>query len=170
MPHSDSDSMSVTTLADPLGDGKSSPSPASSGYPPASKEGSGVDVAQAELEFETLRRQLTRTSTLHRIRTGEKDPEKEDEDDFDLLAYLHQTQESYDKHGFKRKHLGVIFEGLSVTGAGGIKVRPFASAVDSAARLTTSLFSIALHPNLPRRHQGVFADACDYGHEVAFHA
>jgi hypothetical protein len=50
----------------------------------------GVNVEQAEKEFGELRRQLSKVSSLHRIKTGEKDAEKEgeDEEDFDLLAYL----------------------------------------------------------------------------------
>jgi hypothetical protein len=50
----------------------------------------GVDVEQAEKDFGELRRQLSKVSSLHRVDTGNKDPEKEGEDqeDFDLLAYL----------------------------------------------------------------------------------
>lgn len=48
-----------------------------------------VDVAGAKAEFETLRRTLSQHSSLHRVRTGEKDIEAhEEEDDFDLRDYL----------------------------------------------------------------------------------
>lgn len=84
----------------------------------------GVDVKRAEGEFEDLRRQLTRTSSLHRTITGQKDAEKADEDDFDLLEYMTDSAAKRGAHGFRKKEVGVIWDNLTVTGAGGMKVRP----------------------------------------------
>lgn len=95
------------------------------------KNGSGgeshVDVKSAEGEFEALRRQLTTTSSLHRTATHQKDEEKEGgaagEDDFDLLEYMTDSAQTRSAHGFQQKQVGVIWDKLSVTGAGGMKVR-----------------------------------------------
>lgn len=72
-----------------------------------------------------LRRELSRRSSLYRTKTGHKDVEKEgseDSEDFDLLAYLRDEADQYDAAGFKRKVVGVSWDKLNVTGAGGMKV------------------------------------------------
>lgn len=93
----------------------------------AGEEGHQVNVKEAERQFEELRRQLSRASSLHRTRTGEKDQEKEgqDSEDFDLSEYLNNSLEARDQAGFKRKVLGVTWDNLRVTGAGGMKVSPW---------------------------------------------
>lgn len=85
----------------------------------------GVNVHDAEEEFEQLRRQLTRQSSLHRTATRQKDSEKEGEEgeEFDLLEYMRSRASERDANGFKSKQVGVVWEGLAVTGAGGMKVR-----------------------------------------------
>ena len=48
-----------------------------------------IDVEAAKAEFESLRRTLSRASSLHRVATGQKSIEDaDDEDDFDLKEYL----------------------------------------------------------------------------------
>ncbi|GAA5965734.1 hypothetical protein JCM21900_006739 [Sporobolomyces salmonicolor] len=96
-----------------------------------------VNVKDAEAQFEELRRELSRRSSLYRTQTGHKDAEKEggDSDDFDLLAYLQGEQQSADGAGMKRKAVGVSWSGLTVVGAGGMKIyiRTFPDAVKEFA-------------------------------------
>lgn len=70
-------------------------------------EKGGVDVAQAKKEFNDLSRQLSRQSSLHRVATGQKDPEKEgeDKDDFDLLSYMKGDKGARDEAGFHAKQV-----------------------------------------------------------------
>ncbi|GAA5871103.1 hypothetical protein JCM8547_005358, partial [Rhodosporidiobolus lusitaniae] len=96
-----------------------------------------VDVKRAEAQFEELRREYSRQSSLHRVKTGQKDLEKEggDDDDFDLLSYLRNDVEQYDENGLHhRKVLGVSWDKLNVTGNGGMKlmIRTFPDAVKEA--------------------------------------
>ncbi|GAA5979902.1 hypothetical protein JCM11641_007581 [Rhodosporidiobolus odoratus] len=95
-----------------------------------------VHVKQAEAQFEELRRELSRRSSLHRVKTGQKsDLEKgTEEEDFDLLAYLRNEVQQYDDAGFKRKVVGVSWDKLKVVGNGGIKlhIRTFPDAVKEA--------------------------------------
>lgn len=87
-------------------------------------EGEQVDIQSAEKAFSDLRQALSRSSALHRTITGQTDAEKEAEhaEDFDLLEYLTSESEQRDGAGFKRKHLGVIWDSLCVKGVGGMKV------------------------------------------------
>lgn len=80
-----------------------------------------VSVKAAAEDFDALRRELTNSSQLHRIKTGQRDLEK-DEQDFDLLAYMRHEGDKRDAGGWKRKVVGVVWTGLSVTGVGGVKV------------------------------------------------
>ncbi|GAA6025845.1 hypothetical protein JCM10207_002683 [Rhodosporidiobolus poonsookiae] len=95
-----------------------------------------VHVKSAEAQFEELRRELSRRSSLHRTQTGQKDSEKEgaDDDDFDLLEYLQGERHAYDDAGFHRKVVGVSWDKLKVVGNGGIKlhIRTFPDAVMEA--------------------------------------
>ncbi|BGO92884.1 hypothetical protein NBRC10512_008005 [Rhodotorula toruloides] len=103
----------------------------------AEQKGESVNVKRAESQFEDLRRELSRSSSLHRVRTGQKDVEKEgseSSEDFDLLAYLRNEADQYDAAGFKRKVVGVSWDKLRVTGNGGIKmhIRTFPDAIMEA--------------------------------------
>lgn len=82
-----------------------------------------IDVAGAERSFAELRRQLTQASSIHLGHDPKADPEKQDANAvFDLLGFLRGTAQSRDENGFRPKQLGVVFENLSVTGQGGIKL------------------------------------------------
>ncbi|MBW0489555.1 hypothetical protein O181_029270, partial [Austropuccinia psidii MF-1] len=84
---------------------------------------SHVDVTEAERSFAHLRRQLSEVSSLHLTREGRAEPEKNDPTAiFDLLAYLRGKAQTRAEHGNQPKQLGIIFENLSVTGDGGIKL------------------------------------------------
>ncbi|KAL8291281.1 hypothetical protein RQP46_002259 [Phenoliferia psychrophenolica] len=144
-------------MADPLAPSSSSHSSASTHIDPTSPSSKDttspphVDVALAEKEFESLRRELTRTSSLHRTITGQKDPEKGDggdEDDFDLLEYMTDSNARRGEHGFRRKALGVVWSGLTVTGAGGMKIfiRTFPDAIKEF--LLSPVFMILKHTSL----------------------
>lgn len=85
-------------------------------------QGPRVDVQDAEKQFEELRRQLSRSSSLHRTITGQKDVEAGAEEDFDLAEYLQGGLAERDAAGFKRKVVGVTWNNLTVTGAGGMKI------------------------------------------------
>jgi hypothetical protein len=82
-------------------------------------ERDGVNVKDAEAQFNALARRLTRQST----RRHEKDAgDVEKHDTFDLLEYLRSTSGQQDEAGFAHKHVGVTFENLRVIGAGGVKI------------------------------------------------
>ena len=54
-----------------------------------------IDVEAAKAEFESLRRTLSRASSLHRVATGQKSIENaDDDDDFDLKDYLVRQRSS----------------------------------------------------------------------------
>ncbi|GAA5952195.1 hypothetical protein JCM10213_004061 [Rhodosporidiobolus nylandii] len=95
-----------------------------------------VNVKDAEAQFADLSREFSRRSSLHRVQTGQKDPEKggSDDEDFDLLSYLRSEVQQYDEAGFKRKVVGVSWDKLKVVGNGGIKlhIRTFPDAVKEA--------------------------------------
>ncbi|GAA6062867.1 hypothetical protein JCM10212_000789 [Sporobolomyces blumeae] len=99
-------------------------------------EGSRVNVKEAEAQFQALRQELSRRSSAYRSKEGSKDVEKEgeDDDDFDLLAYLQGEQSRRDEAGMQRKVVGVSWTGLTVVGAGGMKIfiRTFPDAVKEA--------------------------------------
>lgn len=86
----------------------------------------GVDVRNAEEQFNALARRLTRQST----RRHEKDDtagDVEEQETFDLMEYLRSTSGKRDEAGFAHKHVGVTFENLRVIGAGGVKICEFYS-------------------------------------------
>ncbi|KAK9486914.1 ABC-2 type transporter-domain-containing protein [Lipomyces starkeyi] len=90
-------------------------------------EGAGVDVAQAEQEFEELRQELSRTSRISRITSarsdaGDYDIEKhavdDDEEGWDLEAWIRNETKKENDSGLKPKRIGVSFKDLTVTGVG----------------------------------------------------
>ncbi|GAA6025142.1 hypothetical protein JCM11491_000230 [Sporobolomyces phaffii] len=105
-------------------------------HPGQNRDEGSVNVKRAESQFEDLRRELSRRSSAHRNKTGTKDAEKEgqDDDDFDLLSYLQGQQSKSDDAGMHRKVVGVSWTGLTVVGAGGMKIfiRTFPDAVKEA--------------------------------------
>ncbi|KAG9327612.1 hypothetical protein KVV02_003857 [Mortierella alpina] len=78
---------------------------------------SRVNVLGAEKDFEKLRRQLTRQSSLYRVSTGEKGADDPGAD-FDLTAYLQNVMPQAQAAGMKHKNLGVVWENLEVLGEG----------------------------------------------------
>jgi hypothetical protein len=93
----------------------------------------GIDVERSKAQFHELSRQLSQASELHRTRTrqsiaqsaslAERGEKEEEEEEFDLTQTIKGGNEARDQQGFKPKHVGVVWDGLNVQGAGGLKVR-----------------------------------------------
>ncbi|TVY17321.1 ABC transporter G family member 11 [Lachnellula arida] len=102
---------------------------------------SGVDVKSAEAEFATLQRELTgisqtsrhlsrthsRQSQASKTKGTSRDVEKaatsesnSEGEQFDLESTLRGNQNAERDAGIRPKHIGVIWDGLTVTGAGGV--------------------------------------------------
>ncbi|KAG8747761.1 hypothetical protein FRC11_012255, partial [Ceratobasidium sp. 423] len=93
-------------------------------------EKGGINVRDAEKQFNELARRLTRQSTRHDEK-GDSDGDVEKQETFDLLDYLRTTSGQQNEAGFAHKHVGVTFQDLRVIGIGGVKiyVRTFPDAV-----------------------------------------
>ncbi|KAJ1310587.1 hypothetical protein OPQ81_007316 [Rhizoctonia solani] len=93
-------------------------------------EKGGINVQDAERQFNELARRLTRQSTRHDEK-AHSDGDVEKQETFDLLEYLRSTSGKQNEAGFAHKHVGVTFQDLKVTGIGGVKiyVRTFPDAV-----------------------------------------
>ncbi|CUS08831.1 unnamed protein product [Tuber aestivum] len=100
----------------------------------------GVDVAAAEADFQELSRQLTGLSkttsrqTRRMSRTHSRvggagikiggDPEKAEDEEgnqFDLENHLRGNESADREAGIRPKHIGVIWQDLTVSGIGGVK-------------------------------------------------
>jgi len=94
----------------------------------------GVNVHRAEQDFAELSKELSRTShasrRLDRVQSRQsRDVEKSavsssdasSEEPFDLEKTLRGGQEDQEAAGIKSKHIGVVWDNLTVSGIGGIK-------------------------------------------------
>jgi ATPase subunit of ABC transporter with duplicated ATPase domains len=100
---------------------------------------SGVDVKAAEAEFATLQRELSgisqtsrrlsrtqsKQSTKHKGTVGDVEKAVTSEsssegEQFDLESTLRGNQQAEKDSGIRSKHIGVIWDGLSVSGTGGV--------------------------------------------------
>jgi ATP-binding cassette, subfamily G (WHITE), member 2, SNQ2 len=95
----------------------------------------GVNVKRAEADFAELNRELSRTSNLSRkisrvqsrkndvLPDVEKAPASDDSSDepFDLESALRGNRDEEEAAGIKSKRIGVVWEGLTVSGIGGVK-------------------------------------------------
>ncbi|KAF2203929.1 hypothetical protein GQ43DRAFT_478618 [Delitschia confertaspora ATCC 74209] len=99
----------------------------------------GVNVTRAEAEFASLSRELSHASRASRqlsrvesrqsrknaARTDvEKVPESDSSSEgeaFDLESALRGNRDEEERAGIKSKHIGVIWDGLTVSGIGGVK-------------------------------------------------
>jgi ABC-type multidrug transport system ATPase subunit len=77
-------------------------------------DGNAVNIEDAMLNYEDMRRELTQQSRLSRVKTG--DAEKGD--DFDLTDFLRNQNDEGESQGFHPKHMGVIWRDLTVQGLG----------------------------------------------------
>ena len=111
----------------------------------------GISVKRAEAEFAQLNRELSDFDERHRnlSRTTSRknanldiDVEKtestlQDEDPFDLEEALRGDREAEVQAGIKSKHIGVIWENLTVSGLGGVK-----SVIQTFPEAFVSFFNI----------------------------
>ncbi|KAJ9640005.1 ATP-binding cassette transporter snq2 [Coniosporium tulheliwenetii] len=97
----------------------------------------GVDVERAEASFAELNRELSRTSSHMRslsrtqsrrsiARAAAPDVEKAESDEsteeqFDLERTLRGNRDEEEAAGIKSKRIGVLWDGLTVSGIGGVK-------------------------------------------------
>lgn len=81
-----------------------------------------VDIEGAKREFAKLERALTQNS----LKDAKRDLEKDDEDErFDLRDYFQNSHDASDANGVRHKHVGVVWDDLSVEVLDiGSKVRP----------------------------------------------
>ncbi|KAF7877508.1 hypothetical protein EAF04_001185 [Stromatinia cepivora] len=104
----------------------------------------GIDIKTAEAEFAQLQRELSgisnKSKALSRKRSkiaGEKDVEKagesEEAEQFDLENTLRGNRQAEEDSGIRSKHIGIIWEGLTVRGTGGVSnfVKTFPDAFTS---------------------------------------
>ncbi|KAG1466250.1 hypothetical protein G6F56_004724 [Rhizopus delemar] len=73
-----------------------------------------VNVKEAKIQYEELRRELTALSQ----KTSPSRLEEGNTDEFNLSEFLHGVSQELDANGKKRKHLGVLWENLHVEGLG----------------------------------------------------
>ncbi|KDN41181.1 hypothetical protein RSAG8_07595, partial [Rhizoctonia solani AG-8 WAC10335] len=69
-------------------------------------ERGGINVQDAEKQFDELARRLTRHSTQHDEK-GDPSDDVEKQETFDLLEYLRSTSGQRNEAGFAHKHVGV---------------------------------------------------------------
>ncbi|KAH8808575.1 ABC-2 type transporter-domain-containing protein [Xylogone sp. PMI_703] len=125
---------SIDTAADPEAQREQARSSNPNGF---SRSTAGVDVRAAEEEFKELQRtlsgisqasrQLSRTQSRQSKQKGiqdEKDIEQaisdESDEQFDLEGTLRGRRAAEEESGIKSKHIGVAWEGLTVSGVGGV--------------------------------------------------
>jgi hypothetical protein len=101
--------------------------------------GSGVNVSRAEAEFAQLNRELSRTSNISRklsrtqsrqshknqtiadVEKGQAESETSSDEPFDLESVLRGNRNEEEAAGIKSKRIGVVWDGLTVKGIGGVK-------------------------------------------------
>jgi len=99
----------------------------------------GVNVARAEAEFAELNKELSRTSNLERrlsrtqsrqsrknqvaadVEKGRPESDISSDEPFDLEAVLRGNRDEEEAAGIKSKRIGVVWDGLTVSGIGGVK-------------------------------------------------
>ncbi|KDN40294.1 hypothetical protein RSAG8_08204, partial [Rhizoctonia solani AG-8 WAC10335] len=116
-------------------------------------ERAGINVQDAEQQFNELARRLTRQGTRHGEKGGGMD-NIESQEKFDLLEYLRSTSGQRNEAGFAHKHVGVTFQDLRVDGVGGVKiyVRTFPDAVKEfiLSPLFIALSLLGKKPSAPK--------------------
>ncbi|KAK2814331.1 hypothetical protein FQN49_008218, partial [Arthroderma sp. PD_2] len=116
----------------------------------------GVDVQKAEEDFAVLNKELSRISekskrpfsqgqngtkekAVHDIEGGSDNDEQ-----FDLEAALHGSRDAEAAAGIRPKRIGVIWDGLTVRGMGGVKyaVRTFPDAVIDFFNVPATIYNL----------------------------
>jgi hypothetical protein len=92
----------------------------------------GVNISQAEADFAELNKALSHASRIsrrssrvpsHKGGDVEKaaDSDSSSDEQFDLEAVLRGNRDEEEAAGIKSKHVGVVWENLTVSGIGGVK-------------------------------------------------
>ena len=132
-----------------------------------------VDVNKAKEQFHALERRMSERSSLHRARTRQSaatsDVENQDDDDeWNLMDYMKGNHEIREREGFRHKEIGVVWNGLTVVGGGGMsELRVSSRGVFTDHALINITLPILFsarscrnpHPNLPQRHHGAIRHA-----------
>jgi hypothetical protein len=101
--------------------------------------GNGVNISRAEAEFAQLNKELSRTSNISRklsrtqsrqshknqtiadVEKGQNESETSSDEPFDLESVLRGNRNEEEAAGIKSKRIGVVWDGLTVCGIGGVK-------------------------------------------------
>jgi ATP-binding cassette subfamily G (WHITE) protein 2 (SNQ2) len=101
--------------------------------------GNGVNISRAEAEFAQLNKELSRTSNISRklsrtqsrqshknqtiadVEKGQDESETSSDEPFDLESVLRGNRNEEEAAGIKSKRIGVVWDGLTVSGIGGVK-------------------------------------------------
>jgi hypothetical protein len=130
--HTEKPRRSTESLATIASNHKSSYTPGHHAEKSTSSSKGGVNISQAEADFAELSKALSHASHISRrssrvpSRKGD-DVEKVAESDsasdepFDLESVLRGNRDEEEAAGIKSKHVGVLWEGLTVSGIGGVK-------------------------------------------------
>ena len=133
--HNQRDNASVRTSIDDS-TARNSPKPDEKGYGNAS----GVNIHRAEADFAELSKELSRTSNVSRrlsrvqSRQSRKDKtitdvekaaaeDSQSDEPFDLEATLRGGRDEEERAGIKSKRIGVMWDGLTVSGIGTATLR-----------------------------------------------
>jgi hypothetical protein len=99
----------------------------------------GVNVSRAEAEFAELSKELSRASNLSRkisrvqsrqsrknevpadVEKAIEESDASSEEQFDLESVLRGNRDEEERAGIKSKHIGVVWENLTVSGIGGVR-------------------------------------------------
>ena len=133
----------VSDSLDPISSDPEKLSPAHGAYAPVrpanhSRTETGVSVERAEADFAELNRQLSGLSQTSRKlskttsrasgrratdveKTAASSDDSEDGERFDLETTLRGAREEEKAYGIKAKRIGVVWEGLTVKGIGGVR-------------------------------------------------
>ncbi|KAJ8660040.1 hypothetical protein O0I10_004267 [Lichtheimia ornata] len=80
-------------------------------------DANAVNIDEAKLEYDTLKRELSRISRAS-VPEGKAEEGAADQEVFDLDAFLHDMSNQESSAGHKPKHLGVLWKDLVVEGLG----------------------------------------------------
>lgn len=115
----------------------------------------GVNVQRAEADFAQLSKELSRTSNISRrlsraqSRQSHKNRAASDvekavdvsdassDEPFDLEATLRGNRDEEEAAGIKSKRIGVVWDGLTVSGVGGVKNYVKASVLPNPSKTST---------------------------------
>ncbi|KAF2646908.1 hypothetical protein P280DRAFT_21301 [Massarina eburnea CBS 473.64] len=143
------DTESITTITDSAED-------SSAAHTPQKHGAGGVNISRAEADFAQLNRELSKTSHFSRVQSRRSHKgataadiekavdESASEEPFDLETVLRGNRDEEEEAGIKSKRIGVSFDGLTVSGVGGVKnyVKTFPDAFVSFFNVYETVVSL----------------------------